>query len=162
MFWSEPYCPCDPVTKIWIEKRLAWLSHQFPSNIFTDRATIGIFKSNREKEEDLVGTGILPVILNRQAGSLSYHPVLPSDPIRYGYKTFENPYNYLGSKVINDFKDAGRYLFKTGDSSCKPGQNNYIFEKLDKIFSPFSWLFSGWNCSATIFSLATAQVNFIP
>ena len=51
---------------------------------------IGILKSNREKEEDLVATGILPVIVNRQAGSLSYHSALPSDPIRYGYKTFEN------------------------------------------------------------------------
>ncbi len=34
---------------------------------------IGILKRNREKEEDLVATGILPVTLNRQAGSLSYH-----------------------------------------------------------------------------------------
>jgi hypothetical protein len=29
-------------------------------------------QSNREKEKDLVATGILPVILNRQAGSLSH------------------------------------------------------------------------------------------
>jgi hypothetical protein len=61
--------------------------------------TIGIPKSNREKKQDLVatgilgGTGILPVILGRLASrpySLSYHSVLPSDPIRYGCKTFEN------------------------------------------------------------------------
>ena len=39
-----------------------------------------------------MATGILPVILNRQVGSLSYHSALPSDPIRYGYKTFENCY----------------------------------------------------------------------
>jgi hypothetical protein len=52
-------------------------------------------QNNREKENDLVVAGILPVILNRQAGSLSYHSVLPSYPIRYGCKTFENCYNYL-------------------------------------------------------------------
>jgi|GEM_PF-4617344 len=56
------------------------------------RAIIGILKSNREKEEDLVATGILPVILHKQAGSLSYRSASASDPIRYnyGYKTFEN------------------------------------------------------------------------
>ena len=40
MFWSEPFCPCDPAAKKWIEKHLEWLSHQFPSNIFTDRPLI--------------------------------------------------------------------------------------------------------------------------
>jgi hypothetical protein len=40
MFWSEPYCPCDPEAKTWIEKRLQWLSRQFPSNIFTGRPLI--------------------------------------------------------------------------------------------------------------------------
>jgi hypothetical protein len=54
--------------------------------------SIGILKSNREKEEDLVVTGILPVIPNREAGSLSSYSTLPSDPICHGYKTFENCY----------------------------------------------------------------------
>ncbi|MBM3302774.1 MAG: hypothetical protein FJY85_22860, partial [Deltaproteobacteria bacterium] len=38
--WSTPYCPCDPLAKKWIERRLGWLSRQFPSNIFTDRPLI--------------------------------------------------------------------------------------------------------------------------
>ena len=48
----------------------------------------------------LGGTGILPVILGRLASrpySLSYHSALPSDPIRYGYKTFENCYKLICS-----------------------------------------------------------------
>ena len=60
---------------------------------------MGILKNNREKEEDLVatgilcGTGILPVILGRLASrpySPSYYSALPSDAIHYGYKSFEN------------------------------------------------------------------------
>ena len=34
---SKPYCPVDPSAKDWIERKLKWLSRQFPSNIFTDR-----------------------------------------------------------------------------------------------------------------------------
>ena len=51
-----------------------------------------VLKSSREKEEDLVATGILFVILDRQVVRLSYHSALPSDPVRHGYKTFENLY----------------------------------------------------------------------
>jgi hypothetical protein len=36
---------------------------------------IEVLKSNGEKENDLVATGILPVIPNRQAGSLSHRPM---------------------------------------------------------------------------------------
>ena len=56
-------------------------------------SVIEILESNRDMKEDLVATGILPVILDRLAGSLSYHSVLSSDPIRYGYKTFKKCYN---------------------------------------------------------------------
>ncbi len=38
--WFAPCCPCDPVAKEWIERRITWLSNQFPSNIFTDRPLI--------------------------------------------------------------------------------------------------------------------------
>ena len=37
---SKPYCPVDPSAKEWIERRLKWLSGQFPSNIFTDRPLV--------------------------------------------------------------------------------------------------------------------------
>jgi hypothetical protein len=37
---SKPYCPVDPSAKDWIERRLKWLSGQFPSNIFTDRPLV--------------------------------------------------------------------------------------------------------------------------
>ncbi|MDQ7785167.1 MAG: hypothetical protein RDU20_19940 [Desulfomonilaceae bacterium] len=38
--WSRPYCPCDPATKDWIEKSLAYLCREFSSNIFTDRLLV--------------------------------------------------------------------------------------------------------------------------
>lgn len=38
--WFRPYCPCDPMSKAWIERRLGWLSREFPSNIFTDRPLV--------------------------------------------------------------------------------------------------------------------------
>jgi hypothetical protein len=53
-------------------------------------APIRVLKNNREKENDLVATGILPVIPNGQAGSLSHHSELLSDPIGYECKTFQN------------------------------------------------------------------------
>ena len=34
--WFKPYCPCDPAAKVWIEKRLHWVTRRFPSNIFSD------------------------------------------------------------------------------------------------------------------------------
>ena len=55
--------------------------------MFSCLASIGILKSNREKEEDLVATGILPVILNRQAGSLSYHSVVETKEVRRAVKS---------------------------------------------------------------------------
>ena len=48
--------------------------------------SIVVLKSNREKEKGFGGTGILPVILNGQAGSLSYHSILRSDPFVAGTK----------------------------------------------------------------------------
>ena len=38
--WFTACCPCDPAAKEWIERRLAWLSRQFPSNVFTDRPLV--------------------------------------------------------------------------------------------------------------------------
>jgi hypothetical protein len=75
--------------------------------------SIGILKNNREKDKDLVatgilgGTGILPAILGRLASrpySLSHH--FASAPIRIGHgrKTFENRYsarlNRLESELL--------------------------------------------------------------
>jgi hypothetical protein len=37
---SSPSCPCDPLAKAWIERCLAWLSEQFPSNVFTGRPLV--------------------------------------------------------------------------------------------------------------------------
>jgi hypothetical protein len=50
-----------------------------------------------KKKKDLVATGILPVILNRQAGSLSHHSASAPMRIDYGCKTFENRYKELDS-----------------------------------------------------------------
>ncbi len=30
-----PSCPCDPQTKAWVERRLAWLAEQFPESAFS-------------------------------------------------------------------------------------------------------------------------------
>jgi hypothetical protein len=49
---------------------------------------IAIPKNNREKEKGLVATGILPVILNRQAGSLSHRSALRSDQYRLWASNF--------------------------------------------------------------------------
>lgn len=38
--WGESVCPCDDAAKDWIERRLAWISRQFPSTIFTDRPLV--------------------------------------------------------------------------------------------------------------------------
>lgn len=38
--WFKPYCPCDPAAKVWIEKRLRWVTRRFPSNIFSNRPLV--------------------------------------------------------------------------------------------------------------------------
>ena len=89
----------------------AFISIPDLTTISCQGVTIGILKSNREKEEDLVATGIPgsvsgaglqwgPASCRSSSGDspvaptgLCCHPALPSDPIRYGYKAFENCYN---------------------------------------------------------------------
>ena len=38
--WFRPSCPVDPAAKQWIEERLQWLSEEFGSNAFGDKAVI--------------------------------------------------------------------------------------------------------------------------
>ncbi len=246
---SRPFCPCDSAAKEWIERRLEWLSREFPSNIFTDHPLIlptdeffsnqyeptkeyakallvlvcdfmgvsgesVVLKFNHEPQKvlfvndngdylppaagmyartwkryvstldtdqlyhfgDLVttmahelaharllGEGRLrgrhhddelltdltsfflgfaifgansPRVWNSQfskwPGTEINKPEYMSSPM-YGYALahlawFQNQLKprwarYLGSNVINDFKDATRFLFKTGESSFRPGSS---------------------------------------
>jgi hypothetical protein len=38
--WFRPTCPCDDEAKAWIEKRLIWLSEQFPHNAYNGRKIV--------------------------------------------------------------------------------------------------------------------------
>jgi len=36
----RPTCPCDPAAKAWVEKRLAWLAHEFDDSAFSGRPVV--------------------------------------------------------------------------------------------------------------------------
>ena len=70
---------------------------------------IGILKNNREKEKDLVATGILPVILNKQAGSLSHLLGLASRPYSLSHRSAEpRSLSPMGTRLLRTTKICGR------------------------------------------------------
>ena len=38
--WFAPRCPVDPMAKVWVEGRLAWLSEQFGDALFVERPMV--------------------------------------------------------------------------------------------------------------------------
>lgn len=72
-WFFKPKCPCDPAAKVWIERRLRWLSNQFSENAFSGgpiiTPTLRFFPERYDGSDEAVWT-----LMNRVCDYMDVNP----------------------------------------------------------------------------------------